>query len=200
MSLLEQQMQELKLKQRKVALLKTLIGLMEPTQDKNRTADELQADTEVLTELKNFTQALIDNIEEGKPLPQAGPANSIFSEDEVEFLKDLYARAAQRGVAAQPTAAGQGAYRDDAEEEAPVPQRRPGPRPPAPPQNKIRPQKDLVAFAQEHRHMNGKRVIINTKQGKIGGVVTGVAGPGMLQVSTDTGHNVPVSPENITLE
>lgn len=217
MSLLEQQLQELKLKQRKVALLKTFLELVEsPTKtDEKLTAAEAGADQEVIADLQSFIQQRIDAIENGTPAPsqEALPEGAlILSQDEIEFVKEMVARASERGITAN-----QGVYADEEQDDvdqAP-PQRGPmdrpqrprqpqgpqqRPRPPQPAPQKPKGQKDLVIFARENAHMHGKRVIVQAKQGKVGGVVTGVSAPGFLMVTTDTGHDVPVAVENISLE
>jgi hypothetical protein len=206
MSLLEQQMQELKLKQRKVALLSTFLELIEaPTKtDEKITTAEAEADQEVISDLQSFIQSRIDSIENGTPAPtqEELPEGAIgLSQEEIGFVKEMVARAGERGITAN-----NNVYAEEEEEEAPGPMARhrqhPRPRPKAPQPAPVKPkgQKDLVMFARENSHMHGKRVIVNAKQGKVGGIVTGVAGVGQLMVTTDTGHDVPVSLENITLE
>jgi hypothetical protein len=207
MSLLEQQMRELQMRQRKVEFLKNLIGLVapQPIKENEMVPDFVaQAEQEISSEVQEFLKAKIDQIENGTPAPsQEGlPQQSEFTQEEVGFLKEMCARAGERGITAN-----NNVYADE-EEEAPAPnpmerrRQNPGPRPRPPQQAPAKPkgQKDLVIFARENAHMHGKRVTVNAKQGRVGGVVTGVSSPGFLMVTTDTGHDVPVAIENITLE
>ena len=201
MSLLEQQMLELQAKQKKVEFLKNLLQLLTP--DAKRPVTEAEA--EITAEVRAFIEAKIDSIENGTPAPSQEelPEGAVsLTQEEIEFVKEMVARAGQRGITAN-----QGVYAEE-EEEAPAPspmerrRQNPGPRPRPPQQAPAKPkgQKDLVIFARENAHMHGKRVMVQAKQGKVGGVVTGVSSPGFLMVTTDTGHDVPVAIENITLE
>lgn len=203
MSLLEQQMKDLQSKQRKVQYLKTMLdGMGKEGRDPTDTGT-----TEITQEIETFLKAKIDEIENGKIHVDLSEeeTSARLSPEVVSFVNELYNRAQARGAVPQTKEVT--FYDEDSEEpaQAPVnPMERRGPRPQNPPTQASRQQKrgqpDLLRFAQENRHMHGKRVIVNTKGQRVGGTVSGIASVGFLQVTTDTGHAVPVAIENISLE
>jgi hypothetical protein len=194
MSLLEKQFQELKLKQRKAARLRTFLGLVQVANiaAPEDAQEDFLADTEVDTDIRNFLQSQIDFIENGKTLPAVAEAGTGLglTEEELAFVKTLFQRAAQKGVVSS------GTYAEEAPENSPMsrPSQKKSNQPPGQKGNK-----DLLTFAMDHKHLNGRRVIASTKNGKIGGTVTGAEMP-HLWIKTDTGHVVPILPENLTLE
>ena len=195
MSLLEQQMQELKLRQRKASFLKVLLGLLDSKieyKDEKPSKEEIEADKEISGIVMNFIQDQINHIENGTPMPHTSSAEGQFTPEEVSYLKDMVTRFVNRTLQTDSANAGEasaggapGIFRPQQPTQSQQPQRKGN--------------KDILTFAMEHKHLNGKRVIVHTKQGKVGGVVTGADMPN-LWVKTDTGHVVPVLPENLTLE
>lgn len=210
MSPLEQQLKELQTKKHKIAYFQEAIQSLDllgkPNEgDTERTDARLQ----VVQELIDVIHSKIAEIESGQNTVVSGPIGT-FTQEEVEILKTLAGRALERQpqyenvetnsvVMAIPkkrsVSPNNGAFADDDDQEEPQrPQKTQPPR--LPPQK--RPQ-DKVSFALANRHLENKRVTVRTRDGQVGGVVTGLDSPNVW-VKTDTGHTVPVPLEHLTVE
>lgn len=182
MSLLEQQIKELQLKKKKVDLYKLFLEELVTHPKKNEFSEVSE---EVLAELKAFVDSQIDKIENGTTKEATkGPVE--LSDEDKALLLTIARRAKERVVPNHSTFA--------SDEDITVP-KAPAKRPQ---QNPKARNQDMITFAQEHRHLDRKRVTVHTPQGDVGGIVVGAIAPHLI-VKTDTGHEVPVSPENITV-
>jgi len=186
MSLLEQQIKELQLRKSKADLFKLVLEEIQTNPKKEQFAEVYE---DVMAELAEFVSSRVSAIENGEEKqPQKTPAE--LTEDDKTLLLALARRAKERVT--QPENNG-GAF---ANEDITIPKQ-----PSARPNNQAKQAKrqDMLQFAQEHRHLDRKRVTVHTPQGDVGGIVVGAIAPNLI-IKTDTGHEVPVPPENITLE
>lgn len=187
MSLLEQQIKELQLRKSKADLFKLILEEIQ-TNPKKEQFSEVYDD--VMAELAEFVSSRVQAIENGEAQKeQEKPAE--LTEDDKSLLLALARRAKERVT--QP-ASNAGAYADETDITVP---KAPQPRP----NNTAKQAKrtDMLQFAQQHRHLDRKRVTVHTPQGDVGGIVVGAIAPNLI-IKTDTGHEVPVPPENITVE
>lgn len=181
MNLLDQQLQALQVKRAKIEVFSEIItnfGLLKEASD---TAQTL-AREEAIAEMTEILSAKIAALQSGQDQPEekselSAETNSIFSPQEVEILKSLCAKAVQRDQAQ----ANKNAFLSDSP--APAPKKK----------------QDILSFALAHRHLDGKRVVVTTKDGSVGGVVRGMLMPNIIVV-TDTGHTAHVLPEQIIAE
>ena len=186
MSLLEQQIKELQLRKSKADLFRLVLEEIQ-TNPKKEQFSEVYED--VMAELAEFVSGRVSAIENGEERqPEKAPAE--LTEDDKSLLLALARRAKERVT--QPENNG-GAFTN---EDITIPKT------PARPQNNPQKQakrQDMLQFAQQHRHLDRKRVTVHPPQGDVGGIVVGAIAPNLI-IKTDTGHEVPVPPENITVE
>lgn len=205
MSLLEQQLKELQTRKEKIGYLREAISALEMLKvPKEGDEPAIEARKQTVEDVTNFVNSLISSLEDGKaPVKtqtQEVAAGGQFSEEEVQILKDLVVRAQNRNPAPPPpqqrnrtVPQNSGAFQSDEDAEASVDLTKNRPQPPA------KKGQDILQFAMSHRHLDGKRVTVTTKNGKVGGVVRGMLMPNII-VQTDTGHEAHIPPEQITVE
>lgn len=187
MSLLEQQIKELQQRKQKADLFKLMLEELQTNPKKEQFAEVWD---DVLAEMAEFVSSRVQAIENGETQKDENKPAEL-TEDDKGLLLELARRAKQRvNQPAQNT----GAFADETDITVP--------KAPARPQNNTAKQAkrmDMLQFAQQHRHLDRKRVTVHTPQGDVGGVVVGAIAPNLI-IKTDTGHEVPVPPENITVE
>lgn len=193
MSLLEEQLEELKFKQAKVHVLKKI--LTDLTESYNQSL-AITAEKEIFLELSSHINFLINGIENGTE-STTSPQSGTFSEEEIEVLKDLVVRA-QGKIAAAParTQNTRGAFADESEvEDTPVPAKRQNPQANV----KRAATQDKIQFALANRHLDNRRVVVSKNGRDVSGVVVGLDAPHII-VKTDVGHTLPVLLDDVTLE
>jgi hypothetical protein len=185
MSLLEQQIKELQLRKSKADLFKLVLEEIQTNPKKEQFAEVYE---DVMAELAEFVSSRVAAIENGEERqPEKTPAE--LTEDDKTLLLALARRAKER-VAQPENNGGAFANEDITIPKAPARQQNP---------QKQAKRQDMLQFAQQHRHLDRKRVTVHTPQGDVGGTVVGAIAPNLI-IKTDTGHEVPVPPENITVE
>lgn len=187
MSLLEQQIKELQQRKSKADLFKLILEEIQTNPKKEQFAEVYE---DVMAELAEFVSSRVQAIENGEERQPAKQPAELTEEDK-DLLKALANRARERVSAPVQNT---GAFADETDITVPkTPQARP---------NNVAKQAkrtDMLQFAQQHRHLDRKRVTVHTPQGDVGGIVVGAIAPNLI-IKTDTGHEVPVPPENITVE
>jgi len=186
MSLLEQQIKELQQRKSKADLFKLILEEIQTNPKKEQFAEVYE---DVMAELAEFVSGRVQAIENGEEKQPAKQPAELTEEDK-DLLKALANRARERVSAPVQNT---GAFAD---EDITVPK---NPQPRANNSQKQAKRQDMLQFAQQHRHLDRKRVTVHTPQGDVGGIVVGAIAPNLI-IKTDTGHEVPVPPENITVE
>lgn len=189
MNLLEQQLKDLQTKKEKITYLKEVIQALEllgKPDEGNEPATEARG--QVIAELTEFITNQVAAIESGNTIqivPTTQTSVGQFSEDDVATLKMVISRTRAKYQESLNT-------NTFANEDITVP-----------PKVVIPAKKpkttDMIRFAMENKHLERKRVIVHSKNGDVRGIVVGLLAPNVI-VQTETGHEVPVDLENITVE
>jgi hypothetical protein len=189
MSLLEQQIKELQLRKNKADLYKLVLEEIQTNPKKEAFAEVWE---DVMTEFSEFVVSRVEEIENGQQKKAPGKPAELTEEDR-DILKALATRAKER--VNTPVNSNSGAFASD---DITVPKNQPPQRNNAEAAKMAR-RNDMLLFAKDHKHLDRKRVTVHTPQGDVGGIVVGAIAPNLI-IKTDTGHEVPVPPENITVE
>lgn len=135
---------------------------------------------EIVAELSQFLDSQIDGLSNAKPIassqingsPVQASADGLKPE-EVQVLKMLAEKA--QGKMNAPVASA-----------------------PKSLASQKRPPQDILQFAQQNRHLEGKRIRLNTHNGPVLGKVVGLNYPNII-VTTDTDHTVETDLEKIEI-
>lgn len=201
MSQLEDQLAELLRKKETVDIYKSLAKEIEKSPSFSNV--DVSLVEVILGEIAVFISGRVTEIETGQKSQSAGDVLvDFFTPEEVDILKEVAARTLQRMEAPpqqinKPRRApvASGAFADDDEMEAPpLRQNRPVQR--TPPKKAVN--QDIVAFAMAHRHLDGKRCTVATRNGDVGGKIVGTEAPNLI-IQMDTGHTIKAEPENVTV-
>lgn len=169
MSTLDDQIKELQTKKLQADCYKKILESVESLELK--TFEAVKDD--ILLNLNGYILKQIDNIENPveKEDPTLDKTPGELTSDEMTILKQLAGRVTQRSDAF-------------VQEELPK----------KPQVDRV----DPIRFAKQYRHLDGKKVTVNTQNGPVSATVRGVdPSVGKLIVQTDTGHSIPADPANV---
>lgn len=165
---------KIKLLQRKLATVERLNQVLSYVEGLGDPTDHPGLSKELSSVFKTFVETQISNLEAGSDLqPETVKVQpQQFSDEEVTILRSLIERVKTQSTGTQP----------------------PKTVTPSPQSDRS----DKIRFAMQNRHLDQKRVAIQTKDGTVKGKVVGLDAPHVI-VQTDTGYTVPVELEQVTV-